>query len=86
MNRDNWVPQDIQRLDYEQRFAMLRDNAFGFIDSELSIDEKIIALLNLLPVAGEIVQEARETISRLRDENEALKSAKIEVRKKEISE
>ena len=41
-------------------------------------NEKVGRLLALIPMYMEIEHEARATISRLRDENERLKSARIE--------
>ncbi|HEY5222825.1 MAG TPA: hypothetical protein VIJ18_07230 [Microbacteriaceae bacterium] len=55
--------------------TVLRDNTFGILDGEGSTDEKITRLLALLPMAFEVMDEARSTIARLRDENEALKRA-----------
>lgn len=58
--------------------AVLRDNTFGILDGEGTTDEKITRLLALLPMAFEVMDEARSTIARLRDENEALKLAQAE--------
>lgn len=58
----------------EQQFQILKDNTFGIIDSDGTIEEKRTRLLNLLPMAFEVVDEARETIRRLRDRVEELES------------
>lgn len=62
-----------RRDDYENSYLALQGNTFGILDSEGSMEEKAIRLLNLLPVAFEIVDEARDTIARLREENEQLR-------------
>ncbi len=63
----------------EQQFQILRDNTFGIIDSDGTIEEKRTRLLNLLPMAFEVVDEARETIRRLRDRVEELESGQDKV-------
>ena len=52
----------------------LRGNTFGILESDGTVDDKIKRLLNLLPVAFQVVEEARDTISRLRGELEQEKS------------
>ena len=63
---------------YEKSFAVLKGNTFGILESDGTDEEKIGRLLALIPMYMEIEYEARATISRLRDENERLKSASIE--------
>lgn len=48
----------------------LRDNTFGILSSDGSIEDKIVRLLNLLPMAFQVMDEARETIARLRTQIE----------------
>ena len=55
----------------------LQDNTFGVLESDGTVDDKIKRLLNLLPVAFQIVEEARETISRLRGEIEEAQSQNL---------
>lgn len=52
---------------------VLRNNVFGIIDTEGTDEEKIGRLLALLPVYYHVTEEARATITRLRDENDTLK-------------
>ena len=63
---------------YEKSFAVLKGNTFGILESDGTDEEKIGRLLALIPMYMEIEYEARATISRLRDENERMKSARIE--------
>lgn len=48
----------------------LRGNTFGILSDDGSTEEKIVRLLNLLPMAFEVMDEARGTIGRLRSELE----------------
>jgi hypothetical protein len=58
----------------KSRAEILAGNTFGILTNEqLSEDEKIAALLELIPVALQIEIEARETIVRLNEEIERLK-------------
>jgi hypothetical protein len=50
----------------------LRGNAFAINSDDGTIDEKILRLLNLIPTMFQVVEEARDTIARLREENEML--------------
>ncbi len=52
----------------------LRGNTFGILESDGTVDDKIKRLLSLLPVALQVVEEARDTISRLREELEQTQS------------
>jgi len=47
-------------------FEEKRGSVLVFEDG--SVEDKVVRLLNLLPMAFTIVEEARETIARLRDE------------------
>lgn len=57
----------------EDSYTALAENSFGILSSDGTTEEKIVRLLNLLPVAFQVVSEARATIERLRDENENLR-------------
>lgn len=60
---------------YEQRAEILRDNTFGWYSREDLTDAEIVAnLLMEIPLALEIVSEARLTISRLRQQIEDLQN------------
>lgn len=60
---------------YEQRAEILRDNTFGWYSREDLTDAEIVAnLLMEIPLALEIVSEARLTISRLRQQVEDLQN------------
>ncbi len=72
MNTDK--PKDLVPISYEQEIEVLKGNTFGILESEGTTEEKIKRLLNLLPMAFEIVDEARSTIERLREENERLRN------------
>lgn len=64
-----------QQDDYEIRALVLKNNVFGWLtEDELSFDERLGNLLAEIPVALEIVAEARSTISRLREENAELRA------------
>ena len=63
---------------YEKSFAVLKGNTFGILEGDGTDMEKVGRLLTLIPMYMEIEYEARLTISRLREENERLKSARIE--------
>jgi len=46
--------------------AVLRENTFGVVvDEEGSFEDKVVRLLNLLPMAFTVLGEARETVARL---------------------
>ena len=57
-------------LHKSDRAEVAREDVFGIIQGSLTTDEKIVKLLGMIPVAFQIVDEARETIARLRDELE----------------
>ena len=67
---DELVPGDYLGGEVEA----LKDNTFGVLESDGTVDDKIKRLLNLLPVAFQVVEEARETIARLREELEETQS------------
>ena len=56
------------------RAEVAREDVFGIIQGSLTTDEKIVKLLGMIPVAFQIVDEARETIARLREELERKES------------
>ena len=55
----------------EGKNAVLREDTFGILSDDGSIDDKILRLLNLLPMAFQVMDEARDTIARLRTELES---------------
>lgn len=55
-----------------QSAEVLRGNTFGILESQGTIEDKIGRLAALVPMALEVVDEARDTIARLREENERL--------------
>lgn len=65
-------PKPLEHIESSREDA-LRGNTFGILDSVAPVEEKLGRLVQLIPVALEIVDEARETISRLRAENERLR-------------
>jgi len=56
----------------DKAFEALKNNTFGILEDDGTPEEKMIRLLNLLPMAFHVMDEARETIARLRDEVEKL--------------
>lgn len=57
---------EIVRLTKSQE---LQKNAFGIVDTlELSNQDKAMRLIGLIPMALEVVDEARDTIERLNEE------------------
>jgi hypothetical protein len=44
---------------------VLKDNTFGILESQGTQEEKLARLVALVPMALEVVEEARETIKRL---------------------
>lgn len=64
----------VRREDWDNHAKELIEQYAGFTDVDtLSDQEKIIALLSLVPMALEVVEEARDTIERLNDENEEMR-------------
>lgn len=58
---------EVKGRDLEVRYA-------GFEKAEdLTDEERVISLLSLVPMAIQVMDEARDTIERLRDENEQLR-------------
>lgn len=55
----------------------LRGNMFAINASSGSVEDRIGRLLALLPVMFQVVEEARSTIARLRDEVEVLDGARL---------
>lgn len=68
------VPVNPDEHDLLKVNEVLKGNTFGIIESEGTIEDKIGRLLALLPVAFQVVDEARATIARLREENDRLRS------------
>lgn len=63
----------LARPDFNDSAAVLKGNTFAILSSQGSIEDQIGRLLALIPMSLTIVEEARDTIARLRDENEALR-------------
>lgn len=57
----------------QKEVEALRGNTFGIVSSNGTFEEKLIRLVHLIPMSVEIVDEARATIKRLREENDMLK-------------
>lgn len=55
------------------RDEILRDNVFGIVSSAEDVQTKIARMLSLVPMALEVMDEARDTIQRLNEENERLR-------------
>lgn len=63
----------------ERRAAPLVERYAGFVGAEsLSPVEQLAAVASLVPMALDVVEEARDTIERLNRENDALR-ARLEV-------
>lgn len=61
---------------FEQDAAVLVERYAGFVDAgALTLEERVASLLSLLPMALQVVDEARDTIERLNAENAALRRA-----------
>jgi PII-like signaling protein len=71
------VTGDLERRQpFEQTAAVLYERYAGFTGVEaLSDHEKILALVSLIPMALQVVDEARDTIERLNSENAALRGS-----------
>lgn len=68
------APVHVMELDRVQRADILADNTFAIVSSaDLTAEEKLASLVSLVPMALEVVEEARVTIVRLREENETLR-------------
>lgn len=66
---------------YEVRAAELAERYAGFVDANALTDfEKVASLASLVPMALEVVDEARDTIERLNDENVALREELLRLR------
>lgn len=55
------------------RADILRGNVFGIVASADDVQTKIARMLSLVPMALEVMDEARDTIQRLNEENERLR-------------
>jgi len=56
----------------DKAFEVLRGNTFGILEESGTTEEKMVRLVLLLPMAFQMMDEARSTIARLREENENL--------------
>jgi hypothetical protein len=60
---------------YEVNGKQLAKLYSGFETAEdLTDEEKLMSILSLIPMAFQVMDEARDTIARLRDENERLRN------------
>lgn len=69
-----WTPAPIQPTDtFDTRAAALWGQTYGLVNAtDESVEDRLLRIAALVPMALEIVDEARATIVRLRTENEAL--------------
>lgn len=67
---------ELKRPDFMDSAKVLENNAFAIYFTADTVEDKITRLLALIPLSIEIVEEARATIARLREENERLKEEK----------
>lgn len=69
-------PTEIERQQHWDRSAnALAARYAGFVSVEdLTIEEKLISLISLVPAYAQVVEEARDTIERLNEENEQLRT------------
>lgn len=64
----------VPRGQWERGAAELAERYSGFTNAaDLSPDEQLASLVSLIPMAMQVVEEARDTIERLNDENAALR-------------
>lgn len=64
----------VPRQQWEQHAASLVEEYAGYVDArDLSPEDKLIALASIVPMALQVIEEARDTIERLNNENEALR-------------
>lgn len=68
-------PSELERQEHwEQGAHDLIERYAGFTDAaNLSDQEKIVALVSLVPMALHVIEEARDTIERLNEENEEMR-------------
>jgi PII-like signaling protein len=59
---------------------VLEDNAMGIVYGDGTTEEKLGRLVALVPMALEVVDEARATIARLREETEKLRAENEKLR------
>lgn len=53
---------------------VLANNTFAIVHGETTVEDKLIRLVGLVPMALEVADEARDTIARLRTEVEDLRA------------
>ena len=71
----------VRREDWEPRAKALVEQYAAFTDVDsLTTEEKILSLLSLVPMSLTVVEEARDSIERLNDENESLRAEVAELR------
>jgi hypothetical protein len=65
---------EIEKSSWEDQAAVLYVRYAGFIAAEdLTAEEKLVSLVSLVPMSLNVVDEARDTIYRLNEENERLR-------------
>lgn len=70
------MPGDlVPRQQWEQHAASLVEEYAGYVDArDLSPEDKLIALASIVPMALQVIEEARDTIERLNEENALLRA------------
>ncbi|MEO6827701.1 MAG: hypothetical protein ABI255_03870 [Microbacteriaceae bacterium] len=53
---------------------VLAENTFGIVSGDADVQDKLLRMVALVPMALEVVDEARDTIQRLRTEVETLRA------------
>lgn len=72
------VPLPAESADlWNAEVEALRGNMFAINSDSGTVEDRIGRLLTLLPVAFQVVEEARSTIARLRDEVDTLERARL---------
>lgn len=69
----------LDTLEEARKVDVLAGNTFGITSSDAPVEEKLLRLAALVPMALEVEKEARATILRLRAENEVLRQPQSEL-------
>jgi hypothetical protein len=64
---------EIARIGFDKRAKELATNYAGILENEGTSVERLSRVAGLVPVFLEVVEEARDTVARLREENEEVK-------------
>ena len=72
-NLEPWNPPKPREIESQDKEDVLRHNTFAILGEDAPVEEKLLRMVALVPMALEVVDEARETIRRLREENDRLK-------------